>query len=98
MEFIKEKSYIYAKDANGNVIAEIDYPETSPGVFTITHTYVDSSLRGQGIAAKLVEAAVDDIKSQNAEVRATCWYAVKWLSENAGKTPDFEGCACEIKR
>lgn len=98
MDFIREKSHIYAEDASGRIIAEIDYPEISPGVFNITHTYVDNSLRGQGIAAKLVEAAVDDIKSQNAEVRASCWYAVKWLSENAGKTLDFEGCACEIKR
>lgn len=98
MEFIREKSHIYAEDASGRIIAEIDYPEISPGVFNITHTYVDNSLRGQGIAAKLVEAAVDDIKSQNAEVRASCWYAAKWLAEKSGKSPNYEGCACEINR
>ena len=83
--FIKDNNRQYMTDDTGRVIAEIDYPETSPGVFTITHTYTDPSLRGQGIAAGLVEAAVEDIKAQGGEVRATCWYAAEWLGKHPEK-------------
>lgn len=80
--FVKDNNRLYMKDDSGKVVAEIDYPETSPGVFTITHTFTDPSLRGQGIAAKLVEAAIEDIRSRGGEVRATCWYAAGWLEKH----------------
>ena len=79
--FKTEKSRIFMEDENGKVIAEITFPETAPGVYTINHTFVDSSLRGQGIAGKLVQAAVDEITSRGGKVQATCSYAKKWLSE-----------------
>ncbi|MBR3243409.1 MAG: N-acetyltransferase [Parasporobacterium sp.] len=80
-EFRKGPERIWLEDGQGRVAAEVTFPETSPGVFTINHTYVDTSLRGQGIASELVQAAVDEIQAQGGEVRATCSYAVKWLSE-----------------
>lgn len=79
--FQKEQNRIHMNDEQGNLIAEVTFPETEPGVFTINHTFVDPSLRGQGIASKLVEAAVDEINARNGEVKATCSYAVKWLDE-----------------
>lgn len=85
MKFIHEPNRIYGTDENGKVIAEITFPRTAPGVYTIDHTIVDSSLQGQGIAGKLVQAAVDDIKSQGGEVQATCSYAVKWLEKHGRK-------------
>ena len=80
MEF--ETDRILQKDETGRVIAEITFPETSPGVFVIDHTFVDGSLRGQGVASKLVQAAVDEIKKRGGRVEATCSYAKKWLSEH----------------
>ena len=85
MKFTHEPNRIYGTDENGTVLAEITFPETEPGVYTIDHTIVDGSLRGQGIAGKLVQAAVDDIKSKGGEVRATCSYAVGWLEKHSGK-------------
>lgn len=82
MEFIHEPERIYGTDENGKVVAEITFPQREPGVFTIEHTIVDGSLQGQGIAGKLVQAAVDDIRSQGGQVRATCSYAVKWLEKH----------------
>ena len=73
--FQKEKCRFYMEDENGKLIAEITFPETEPGVFTIDHTFVDSSLSGQGIASKLVQAAVDAIHCQGGKVKATCSYA-----------------------
>ena len=83
MDFEIERNRIFQEDEAGRVIAEITFPETSPGVFVIDHTFVDASLRGQGIASKLVQAAVDEIKKRGGQVKATCSYAAKWLSEHA---------------
>ena len=82
MEFIIEKERIYKTTEDGKLIAEITFPETEAGVYTIDHTFVDGSLRGQGVADKLVRAAIDQIKSHGGEVKATCSYAVKWLDEH----------------
>ena len=84
MNFKIENNRIFQEDETGQVIAEITFPETSHGVFVIDHTFVDSSLRGQGIASKLVQAAVDEIKKRGGHVKATCSYAAKWLSEHTG--------------
>ncbi len=80
-DFIKDGNRFYMTDDSGNMIAEITFPETAPGVFTIDHTFVDESLRGQGIASKLVQAAVDEIESRGGAVEATCSYAVRWLEK-----------------
>ena len=60
LTFITEAERIYSQDASGNIIAEITFP-VKEGIATIDHTFVDESLRGQGIASKLVKAAVDKI-------------------------------------
>ena len=82
MTFKTDENRIFQTDAAGKLIAEVTFPETAPGVYTIDHTFVDGSLRGQGIAAKLVQAAVDEIIGKGGEVQAVCPYAVKWLAEN----------------
>jgi len=86
MNFIHEPNRIYSTDENGKVLAEVTFPETQPGVYTIDHTIVDSSLQGQGVAGKLVQAAVEDINSKGGEVRATCSYAVKWLEKHSERS------------
>lgn len=82
MEFFKEDSRIYSLDENKKVIAEITFEEIEKGIFNINHTFVDESLRGQGIASKLVEMAVEEIQKRNGKVQATCMYAKKWLEKN----------------
>lgn len=86
MNFSAENNRIYKNDDSGKMIAEITFPETSPGVFTIDHTFVDDSLRGQGMADKLVRAAIENIHSKGGRVEATCSYAVRWFEEH----PDVE--------
>lgn len=82
MTFEIEPNRIFNKDADGKVIAEITFPEVSSGVFVIDHTFVDDSLRGQGVASKLVQAAVDEIKNKGGQVKATCSYAKQWLEKH----------------
>ena len=54
MQFQIQSDRIFAKDKSGKLLAEITFPETESGVCTINHTFVDESLRGQGIAGQLV--------------------------------------------
>lgn len=83
--FHEESGRIYAEDEKGKVIAEIVFPEVRSGVCEIMHTYVDASLRGRGIAGKLMTLAVAAIKRDGKTVTASCSYAVKWLSRKGAK-------------
>lgn len=79
--FTIEKNRVFMQDESGEIVAETTFPETSEGVYTIDHTFVDESLRGQGMASKLVQAAVDEIDKRGGRVEATCSYATKWLDK-----------------
>ena len=81
MNFINEENAIRAYSADGKVLAEITFPETAAGEYTINHTFVDSSLHGKGVASELMQQAVDAIQKRGGKVLATCPYAVKWLAE-----------------
>ena len=81
MDFISEQGRIYAENDNGEVIAEITYT-VNDGIATINHTFTDESLRGQGIAGKLVQAAAEQILDRGYGLRATCSYAVSWLNRH----------------
>lgn len=79
MEFTKEPNRIYLKNETGKIIAEIEFEEIEKGTYNIYHTFVDESLRGKGIASKLVEEAVKEIETRNGKIQATCSYAKTWL-------------------
>ena len=82
MDFIKEENKIYAKDENDKIVAEVTFYEIKKGIYNIDHTFVDDSLRGQGIGSKLVQEAVKKIKDKGAKIEATCPFANKWLEEH----------------
>ena len=80
MEFQKETGRIYA-ERDGQMIAEITFPEED-GVAVIDHTFVDGSLRGQGVAGQLVRAAVEQIRSEGRKARPVCSYARAWFDRH----------------
>ena len=82
MEFKIEENRIYADDSGGKTIAEVTFPEAKPGVVDINRTFVDPSLRGQGVAGQLMEAAFKKIASDGKKAILSCPYAVRWASEN----------------
>lgn len=85
MEFTKEANRIFKNDETGHMIAEVTFPEISGGRVDICHTFVDDSLRGQGVAAKLMLATVGTLRAQGKKAIATCPYAKKWFESN----PEF---------
>ncbi|MDE6320853.1 MAG: N-acetyltransferase [Muribaculaceae bacterium] len=96
MDYITENDRIYATDPSGKIIAEVTFP-TRNGVSTIDHTYVDSSLRGKGVASELVQLAVDHILTQGHKIAATCSYAAAWLQRHPEYQADCTGTiTCRI--
>ena len=73
---------IYMKDDEGRIVCEITFKRISDKIYNIDHTFVDDSLRGRGIAAKLAEAAVNEIIKRGGVPVATCSYAAQWLKEH----------------
>ena len=82
MNFQKENGRIWLENEEGRLVAEITFPEVRPGVANIDHTFVDPSLRGQGAAGKLVQAAVDQLRQRDMQAELTCSYAKKWFVEH----------------
>lgn len=79
MDFKIEENRIYLENNKGKVIAEIEFEKMENNKYNIYHTFVDESLRGQGVASKLVQMAVNEIKLKGGEAKATCSYAKAWL-------------------
>jgi predicted GNAT family acetyltransferase len=70
---------------NGKKLAEVCYPEQEKGVVDICRTFVDPSLRGQGMAGQLMERLADELRSTGRKAVPTCSFAVKWFEEH----PDY---------
>lgn len=87
MEFIRQENRIYAEDGEGKVIAEVTFPAEGESSVCLDHTFVDNSLRGQGVAGKLIEEVVTFAQKNGKKIRPQCSYAVDWFnkhSEHAG--------------
>ncbi len=82
MNYITESNRIYATDPiSGKLLAEVIFPDKD-GIWTIDHTFVDNSLRGQGIAGELVKLAADKILAEGGKIAVTCPYAVVWFQRH----------------
>lgn len=86
MEFKQEPNRIYLEDGEGKTIAEVTFPEIYTGTVNVNHTFVDDSLRGQGIAGKLMEELTQKLRAENKKAVLTCSYAVKWFEKNTEYT------------
>ena len=81
MKYIIDQNRIYANNEDNKIIAEIDFEKVDENTYNIYHTFVDESLRGQGIANELVTRAYKEITEvRKSKVTATCSYASKWLN------------------
>ena len=82
MDFKYEDNRIYLEDEKGKTIAEVTFPSVAENKVNVNHTYVDRSLRGQGVADKLLTALAQDLKKKNKKAVATCSYAVDWFEKH----------------
>ncbi|MFO1494972.1 MAG: GNAT family N-acetyltransferase [Lysobacterales bacterium] len=62
--------------------ALLEYRMVAPTVIDFIHTYTPSELRGQGIAAQLVEAGVAYARARGWRVIGSCSYVAAWLQKH----------------
>ncbi|GAB5559391.1 MAG: GNAT family N-acetyltransferase [Synoicihabitans sp.] len=60
----------------------IDYIDQG-AVWALTHTYVPVELRGQGVAAKLVEAAFDAARKAGVKIDPQCSYVATYMQRHS---------------
>lgn len=82
MDLFYEQNRIYLEDENHKLLAEVTFPTVDNETVVINHTFVDHSLRGQGIAGDLLEKTVEYLSSQNLKAIPTCSYALTWFDKH----------------
>lgn len=82
MEFTHNENQVALYSDSGVLIAEITFPYIDEETVDINHTFVDDSLRGQGIAGKLMKELVKELQSRNLKAVPTCSYAVNWFEKH----------------
>lgn len=85
MEFTKGENRFYKEDEDGNLIAEITYKPIDEKTVDADHTFVDPSLRGQGVAEKLVDRLVEEMETEDKKIHPTCPYVVKLFERKSDK-------------
>ena len=83
MDFKENSEKIWLENEEGKVVAYVEFPEIN-GVAHVMHTVVDKSLRGQGIAGKLLTALVEKMEKEGRKIELTCSYAIDWFEKNKG--------------
>jgi predicted GNAT family acetyltransferase len=84
MNYIKNDNHIYSLNEQGVLLAEVKFPLNGKYA-EINRTFVDPSLRGQGVANDLLVMAYESIKNQGLKAVPTCSYAVTWFKRNKDK-------------
>ena len=82
LPFVEEENAICLRNPEGVLLAQVVVEPGEDGHLELTHTWVDSSLAGQGIAGRLVEAAVFRLRREGKQATARCSYAAHWLEKN----------------
>lgn len=83
MEFNKGNNRFY-KEEDGKLLAEITWVPEGDTV-AVDHTFVDPSLRGQGVAEKLVDQVVEEMQAVQKKIRPVCPYVVKLFERKPEK-------------
>ncbi|HIX28791.1 MAG TPA: N-acetyltransferase [Candidatus Blautia stercoravium] len=82
MNFVVKENIIYYVDENGEKAAEVTFPSLDEHTVEINHTFVAPSLRGTGMAGKLMQAAAEEISRQGKRAVLTCSYAKGWFEHH----------------
>ena len=86
MEFqLKELShdvFAFQYEEDGKKLAEITWTLLGD-VMVMDHTFVDPSLRGQGVAKKLLDRAADYAREKEFKMEAVCSYVVSAFNQSS---------------
>ena len=82
MGFVREKNRILYVDEQGEKKAGVTFPEVDENTVNIDHTFVDPSMRGTGLAGRLMKEAAEQIQEEGKKAVLTCSYAVQWFERH----------------
>ena len=82
MDFKIQNNEIYYIDEKGEKAAEVTCPNIDADTVEINHTFVSPSLRGTGVAGKLMQAAAEEISRHGKKAVLTCSYAINWFERH----------------
>ena len=71
----------YELVADGEIVAIADYADHGD-VVVLPHTEVARHLRNQGLGAKVVQGALDDLRNRGKRIVPACWYVREFIDSN----------------
>ena len=77
---VQENRIVYRQ--NDEILAEITFPAWKENILNIDHTFVDETLRGQGVAGQLMQRTAEELRRTGRKAVATCSYAKKWFEQH----------------
>ena len=81
MKLIKEEARIAYLDEKDALIGEVDFPIID-GVIQISHTFVDETYRGKGIAGLLLDEVVKELRERHEKAIPVCTYSVSYFAKH----------------
>ena len=87
MDWKYESGRIYSVDENNNLLAETNFSIKEGGEVDISHTYVDPSLRGKGVAGKMMEAVTQYLRENGLKATAAAHMPMHGLKRTGNRTP-----------
>jgi predicted GNAT family acetyltransferase len=81
---LNEADSCYEISIDGKRVALTHFVDNN-GIAIFDHTETDPAFEGQGIAGRLVQQAMDDIRARGLRVWPLCPFVVHWFKKN----PDY---------
>lgn len=82
MEFTITDDRISLYDPQGRELAFVFFPARSADTVEIRSTVVSPTLRGQGVAGRLLETLADQLRTRGLRAVPVCSYAVAWFDRH----------------
>ncbi len=83
MNFTVEPNRISLSDSEGKTLAELLFPPQGEDTVEVSRTFVDESLRGQGVAGKIMDALAAELRRTGRRALPTCSYAAAWFEKHS---------------
>jgi predicted GNAT family acetyltransferase len=71
----------YELVVDSEVVGVAEY-RRSGDTLVFPHTQIKASFRGQGLGARLVQGALDDVRANGDRVVPRCWYVAEFIDAN----------------
>jgi predicted GNAT family acetyltransferase len=93
MDFRIDENRIVSYSEDGKLLAELTFPARDAKRVNVDHVFVAESLRGQGIASRLMELVCDHCVRNGLLIVAKCPYAIEWFK----KHPERQDVVINVK-